>query len=99
MQARGHPPEPGPAKLGSVYTMLTEVLASRGDWRRAKAVRKKAVAAADGVEEEKEELKLPRAFQLLLGTAQVRSLNSTVPSNHRRVKWAHLTRCLRGSTP
>jgi hypothetical protein len=73
--------------------MLTEVLASRGDWRRAKAVRKKAVAAADGVEEEKEELKLPRAFQLLLGTAQVRSLNSTVPSNHRRVKWAHLTRC------
>ena len=55
-------------KLGSVYTMLTEVLAARGDWLRAKAVRN-TIEDAEGAKKS-EELKLPRSFQLLLGTAQ-----------------------------
>jgi hypothetical protein len=54
-------------KLGSVYTMLAEVLAQRGDWQRAKAARK-MIEEKDG--EKREEMKLPRSFQLLLGTAQ-----------------------------
>ena len=56
-------------KLGSVYTMLTEVLAARGDWKRAKAERKTIEAEAEGGKKT-DELKLPRSFQLLLGTAQ-----------------------------
>ena len=56
-------------KLGSVYTMLTEVLASRGDWKRAKAERKTIEAETEGGKKT-DELKLPRSFQLLLGTAQ-----------------------------
>ena len=47
-------------KLGSVYTMVTELLLSRGDWSRRNAVRNKA----SGV------LKLPSSYSLLLGTAQ-----------------------------
>ena len=56
-------------KLGSVYTMLTEVLAARGDWKRAKAERKTIEADTEGGKKT-DELKLPRSFQLLLGTAQ-----------------------------
>lgn len=56
-------------KLGSVYTMLTEVLAARGDWKRAKAERKTIEAETEGGKKT-DELKLPRSFQLLLGTAQ-----------------------------
>lgn len=56
-------------KLGSVYTMLTEVLAARGDWKRAKAERKTIEAETQGGRKT-DELKLPRSFQLLLGTAQ-----------------------------
>jgi tubulin--tyrosine ligase len=55
-------------KLGSVYTMLTEVLAGRGDWARVKAIRHKIEGEAGN--KKSEELQLPRSFQLLLGTAQ-----------------------------
>ena len=54
-------------KLGSVYTMLAEVLAQRGDWARVKGSRK-TVGGNDG--KTSEDLQLPRKFQLLLGTAQ-----------------------------
>jgi hypothetical protein len=46
-------------KLGSVYTLLTELLMERGDWR----VLQNAVR-------DRERIKLPRSFDLLLGTAQ-----------------------------
>ena len=49
--------------------MLTEVLAARGDWKRAKAERKTIEAETEGGKKT-DELKLPRSFQLLLGTAQ-----------------------------
>ena len=45
-------------KLGSVYTMLTEMLERRGDWRRKPAARSRGG------------LMLPPSFHLLLGTAQ-----------------------------
>ena len=52
--------ESSDGKLGSVYTALTEKLIARGDWKRLPALRNK----------ETDELKLPTAFHLLLGTAQ-----------------------------
>lgn len=45
-------------KLGSVFTMLTEVLEHRGDWRRKPATR------------DRNGIALPSSFHLLLGTAQ-----------------------------
>lgn len=50
-------------KLGSVYTLLTEMLVHRGDWKRKRAERSPP-GTAPGT------LKLPRHFHLLLGTAQ-----------------------------
>lgn len=44
--------------LGSVYTLLTEILQHRGDWQRKRA------------ERIRQSIKLPRHFDLLLGTAQ-----------------------------
>lgn len=45
-------------KLGSVYTLLTEVLLRRPEWRRKLA------------EREGQAIRLPKSFHLLLGTAQ-----------------------------
>ncbi|KAL1507876.1 hypothetical protein AB1Y20_007483 [Prymnesium parvum] len=62
---RGAPfDEASDGKLGSVYTMVTELLLARGDWGRRSALRNKA----DGV------LKLPSSYHLLLGTAQGKGL-------------------------
>lgn len=47
-------------KLGSVYTMLTEALMCRGDWKRLPALRDKST----------DEVRLPNSFHLLLATAQ-----------------------------
>ncbi len=52
--------EAADGKLGSVYTRVTDVLLSRGDWDRRPALRNKATG----------ELKLPSSYHLLLGTAQ-----------------------------
>ena len=56
-------------KLGSVYTMLAELLAHRGDWAGQKASRSKVTDAGH-----QDEVHLPRSFQLLLGPAQGRGI-------------------------
>lgn len=57
-------------KLGSVYTMLTEMLERRGDWRRKPAARSRGG------------LMLPPSFHLLLGTAQGKG----IPWEYHRCK-------------
>ena len=57
-------------KLGSVYTMLTEMLERRGDWRRKPAARRRGG------------LMLPPSFHLLLGTAQGKG----IPWEYHRCK-------------
>jgi len=57
-------------KLGSVYTMLTEMLERRGDWRRKTAARSRGG------------LMLPPSFHLLLGTAQGKG----IPWEYHRCK-------------
>ena len=57
--------EKSDGKLGSVYTMVAELLSSRGDWVGQRAWHSKVTDAGH-----QDEVHLPRRFQLLLGPAQ-----------------------------